>query len=87
MPVVAERYRVCEHLAIAAELHERGTDPSEPSQTRETDVSFMADQAEAFEATASAIEHDRATLPADPVLHAQLAAVYDAKRNAVAVHD
>jgi hypothetical protein len=47
----------------------------------------VADQDEAFEAAARAIERQRAALLADPVLHAQLAAVQDAQRNAEAVHD
>ena len=47
----------------------------------------MADQNEAFEAAARAIERQRSALPADPVLHTQLAAVQDAQRNAEAVHD
>ena len=47
----------------------------------------MSYQDETFEATACAIERQRSALPADPVLHWQLAAVQDAQRNAEAVHD
>jgi hypothetical protein len=35
----------------------------------------VADQDEAFETAARAIERQRSALPADPVLHAQLATV------------
>jgi hypothetical protein len=45
----------------------------------------VADQDQAFEAAPGAIERQRSALPADPVLHAQLAAVQDAQRNAEAV--
>ena len=46
----------------------------------------VADQHQAFEATARAIERQRSALAADPVLHAQLAVAH-AERNAEAVHD
>jgi|HubBroStandDraft_6_1064221.scaffolds.fasta_scaffold72055_2 hypothetical protein len=51
------------------------------------DVARMADQNEALEAAARAIERQRSALPADPILNAQLPAAQDAQRNAEAVHD
>ena len=87
MAVVAERHGMCEHLAIAADLYQRGANPAQPSQGVEGHKASVADEHQAFEPAARAVERYRSALPADPVLDAQLAAVHDAQRNTEAVHD
>jgi hypothetical protein len=77
---------VCEERAVRREVDERGADRTQPRERFEREASGLAEEHQAFDAGAGAVEHDRTPAVRDAVFDPQLA-VEDAQADAVAVYD